>query len=93
MLKTIDGITFNTALATEVAHFGDGRERSDPRHVFEMLYRQGPHWFLVRRRDRKEDLIPIIPDQACTWLRQKNFIGQVALHFGERVKRTPATVL
>ena len=44
MERTIDGITLNTALATEVAHFSDGRERSDPLHVFEVLYRQGQTW-------------------------------------------------
>jgi hypothetical protein len=92
-ITTPDGTHLNTALATEVAHFSDGRERSDPLHVFEVLYRQRQTWFLRRRRDGKEELIPIMPDQACTWLRQKHFIGALARHFGERVKRTPASAL
>ncbi len=65
MERTIDGITLNTALATEVAHFSDGRPRGDAAHVFEILYRQGQTWFLRRRRGSKEELIPIMADQAC----------------------------
>ncbi len=93
MERMIDGISYNTAIATEVAHFGDGRERSDPLHCFEVLYRQGPAWFLVRRRNGKEEIVPMMATEACTWLKQKNFICALAQHFGERVKRTPATVL
>ena len=48
---TIDGITLNTALATEVAHFSNGRQRGDPLHASETLYRQKAAWFLRRRRD------------------------------------------
>ncbi len=93
MLKTIDnGTTLNTALATEVAHFSDGLPRTNPRHVFEVLYRQGQTWFLRRRRDGEEDLIPITPKQASSWLAQKNFIGELGYNFGERVQRRPVSV-
>ena len=95
-ITTPDGTRLNTALATEVATFSDGRERKDPLHVFEVLYRQGQVWFLVRQRariDPKKELIPITADQACTWLREKAFLGPLAQHFGERVKWTPATML
>lgn len=92
-LTTADGTTLNTALADEVASFSDGRERSDPAHVFEVLYRQKQHWFIRRRRDGKDELIPFTADQACTWMRQKNFINALGQHFGERVTRTPVSVL
>ena len=93
MLKTIDGITLNTALATEVAHFSNGRERGDPLHVSETLYRQKQTWFLRRRARGREDLIPIMADKAQRWLREKNFIGCLAAHFGERVRRPQVSSL
>ena len=74
MEKIVDGQTLNTALATEVAHFSDGLPRTNPRHVFEVLYRQGQTWFLSRRRDGEEKIIPITADQACMWLSQKHFM-------------------
>ncbi len=93
MLKTIDGITYNTATAREVAHFSDGRPLGDPLHVFDTLYRSNVGWFVHRRRGGEESIIPFTPQEAQGWLKEKNFIGALAQHFGQRVKRTPASVL
>ena len=41
MQQTIDGKSYNTATAFEIATFSDGRRRGDPLHVSDVLYR-GP---------------------------------------------------
>ena len=63
MQSTIDGIEYNTASGTsfEIAHFTDGRQRGDPLHVFEVLYRTGQSWFLHRRRGGVETIVPLTP--------------------------------
>jgi hypothetical protein len=45
MQAIIDDVTYNTALAHEIAHFGDGREPGDSLHTFDVLYRQRSAWF------------------------------------------------
>ena len=55
MQATIDDVSYNTALSHEIAHFSDGRQRGDPLHTFEVLYRTGSAWFLRRRRDGCEN--------------------------------------
>ena len=91
MESTTDGTTYRTETAFEIATFGDGRQRSDPLHVFETLYR-GPKgaWFIHRRQGGVETILPLTPKESQAWLGQKNLLGQLARWFGEPVRKTRA---
>ena len=92
MQVTIDDVTYNTALSHEIAHFSDGRQRGDPLHTFEVLYRTGSAWFLRRRRDGCESIVPLTPEQTRAWCEQKRFDWVLARWFGHPVKRVPRWV-
>jgi hypothetical protein len=94
MQRIIDDTTYNTATALDVATFTDGRQRSDPLHVVETLYR-GPKgaWFINRRQGGGAGtIVPQTPAQAQNWLSLKRFDGALARWFGDRVKK-PAAAL
>ena len=87
MQATINDVAHNTATAFEIAHFTDGRQKDDPMHVSERLYRQHGGWFLRRRQRGREAIVPMTPDDACKWLREKRFDGALVTWFGEKVER------
>jgi hypothetical protein len=81
------------ATASQIATFTDGRLPGDPLHTSETLYRQRSHWFLLRRRDGHENIIPLTPEETRKWCEQKRFDHVLVRYFGERVKRQAASLL
>ena len=72
MSKSISNVYYNTHIDTEVAHWGDGRAKSDPRHVLSTLYRtKEGAWYLDTRCSDKEDLTPMSDARVQALLKEK----------------------
>lgn len=98
MRSIINGRMYNTDTAVCVAHYSNGRKRSDFHYLRETLYlKKTGEWFLFGRggamskyfvmRGRWQgggsETIPFTEDEAKKWLSKHGFTDQYTKYFGK----------
>lgn len=87
MKRIIDGKTYNTETATKVA---DAPWDEDWPEVFTTLYQTRHGAFFTHyggetpQGDAYENIKPLVPQDAKTWLENNNFVDEVEKLFGEQ---------